>query len=117
MKKLDNRDIILNETFLIPIGSVGSTTCKIADSAMGFVFIFNGTTDPKSAPEYSWEIKDNVVTITFTNWADPQGLVTTKPLPLFDLNNIHYGFTAVDFLIAKQVHYFHFQLLSGGNYE
>lgn len=115
MISIDGKNLVLNETFILPDGD----NATIETTIEGFKLVISFTIVPgKQGEDYSgkWTWENGIVNMTFVGWNNPLGTCLKKPEKFGDIGGKPLGLQLSVHSIgdAKLVT---FMLFLGGKYE
>src|SRR5258706_16051548 len=111
MQKLQNREIVFSQSFLVPKGELVSFECQIRSSQFQVEITFSQEVSG-SEPLIEWKLESGVLKMVFKNWKSSLGTSLKKPAKLGDVDNLPCGFNAAHYLIGD-IDYVHIEIYCG----
>ena len=116
MITVGDRQVLLNHSFIIPVGEEAVFDTPPGQPGIKISIRFDDTPAELGQSSVTWAVVDNILRITFKGWTNTLGTSLRKPAKLGDLpNGWPFGFNVMHLFIG-QVHFLTFELYVGGTY-
>ena len=116
MKKIGDRDVVYNGSFIIHSGEEALFDVPIGDPNIKISLVFDSASPDSGNSNTSWSFNDGLLRIVFKGWTNPLGSALIKPNKLGDaIDGRSFGFNVVHQHIGS-VNYVNFELYLGGTY-